>query len=712
MRRAGSFSVFSGKENVSSTTSTSDVSRRVVLSCSPTRGRLASGFVAVALAPDGADAPAAAEPVASLLVPSPKEGPRFFGVLGGAHVPAAAGAHVWLAGAHLLPRGGGGSWPGTNAGFGWGNGGDVTCAVDAFDVASREKTTFNEKTPTEKKNVFGAARFVSSALVACEVPDVFVARATTLSSQSLRSTQETDVRLRASVAEIGFASFENENENENENAERVVARARRAARLCRRRRATRFSPPTAARRCASRGAVSGASGTHRVTRAGSRVRSVRWRPWPCAREAGENALAGENAGVCASPARAPEKAAGRNRNKPFAVSSRNGGGFSFGVAYPNFGRARFEPEASDNAAEVVSMASARLWTPLASAVPRSGARRFASPGFASPRAPPRRLGTRRARLGRRAISSRREPRPTRVFVSFACASPRVARGGFCDAPGRSRGLRRDRRRARSLEGTPPTRHWPRVRVARVRGAPRRRRRAALGGGSRRDGGVRRRVGFPGRREPGDPGAAAGACFCAFFAEKKRERRNALRGGGGARLLDAHAVRDAPSLRASHRTPLGTRSGRRRDGSEEASKRVFVRRRVAASRRARRRHRTRRGFRARARPALGRGDHRARRPARRRGAPVVGAGGRRRRARRRLRRGRRRRSVVFRKRFGFRRRRRASSAPSPCAPTRRRTTTTSRRSSARHRRARAARRPSRSCASGTSRSTASVEVTFV
>ena len=109
------------------------------------------------------------------------------------------------------PRGGGGSWPGTNAGFGWGNGGDLTCAVDAFDVASHEKTTFNEKNAHGKKNVFGAARFVSSALVACEVPDVFVARDDTFFSEP-QDTQETDVRLRAAVAEIGFASFENENE--------------------------------------------------------------------------------------------------------------------------------------------------------------------------------------------------------------------------------------------------------------------------------------------------------------------------------------------------------------------------------------------------------------------------------------------------------------------------------------------------------------------
>ena len=108
----------------------------------------------------------------------------------------------------------------------------MTCAVDAFDVASREKTTFNEKNAHGKKNVFGAARFVSSALVACEVPDVldvFVARDDALEPQEPEEPQETDVRLRASVAEIGFASFENENENENENAERVVARATRGA---------------------------------------------------------------------------------------------------------------------------------------------------------------------------------------------------------------------------------------------------------------------------------------------------------------------------------------------------------------------------------------------------------------------------------------------------------------------------------------------------
>ena len=573
-RRAGSFSVFSGKENVSSTTSTSDVSRRVVLSCSPTRGRLASGFVAVALAPDGADAPAAAEPVASLLVPSPKEAPRFFGVLGGAHVPAAAGAHVWLAGAHLLPRGGGGSWPGTNAGFGWGNGGDVTCAVNAFDVASHEKTTFNEK------NVFGAARFVSSALVACEVPDVFVARDDTFFSEP-QDTQETDVRLRAAVAEIGFASFENENENENAR----VARARRAARLCRRRRATRFSPPTAARRCASRGAVSGASGTHRVTRAGSRVRSVRWRPWPCARKPPPSLV---RTPACARRRRArrrkPREETETNRSRFLPETE---GGFPSASRTPTSdarGSSRRRRTTPPRSSRWPPRASGRPWPPRC---PARGARRFASPGFA------RRRGRRRGASGRvmRVWDGARLPRDeNRDGRGFRFVRVRVARARarrLRDAPGRSRGLRRDRRRARRLEGTPPTRHWPRVRVARVRGAPRRRRRAALGGGSRRDGGVRRRVGFPGRREPGRPGRRRGRVLLRVLRrKKKRERRNALRGGGGARLLDAHAVRDAPSLRASHRTPLGTRSGRRRDGSEEASKRVFVRRRVAASRRAR------------------------------------------------------------------------------------------------------------------------------
>ena len=541
VRRAGSFSVFSGKENVSSTTSTSDVSRRVVLSCSPTRGRLASGFVAVALAPDGADAPAAAEPVASLLVPSPKEAPRFFGVLGGAHVPAAAGAHVWLAGAHLLPRGGGGSWPGTNAGFGWGNGGDLTCAVDAFDVASREKTTFNEKNAHGKKNVFGAARFVSSALVACEVPDVFVARDDTFFSEP-QETQETDVRLRASVAEIGFASFENENENETE---RVVARATRGATVSS---ATghAFLPADggAAVRVAWRG-VGSFGDTPRdpswVACAFGAVAPVAMR----AEAAGENALAGENAGVCASPARAPEKAAGRNRNKPFAVSSRGSRGFSFGVAYPNFGRARFEPEASDNAAEVVSMASARLWTPLASAVPRSGGAevrvagvRVAAGAAAAPRDASCAFGTARDFLATRTATDA-------GFVSFACASPRVARGGFVT-------LRVD---LAGFAVTDDVREASRARHPLVTGrgfallayaAPRA---VAVAPRSAADrGGTVAFVAgfdFPGDASLGDLGAAAGACFCAFFAES----------GNGETLFAVEAARVSSTLTRCEMPPL-------------------------------------------------------------------------------------------------------------------------------------------------------------
>ena len=415
------------------------------------------------------------------------------------------------------------------------------------------------------------------------------------------------------------------------------------------------------------------------------------------------ALAGENAGVCASPARAPEKAAGRNRNKPFAVSSRNGGGFSFGVAYPNFGRARFEPEASDNAAEVVSMASARLWTPLASAVPRSGGAevrvagvRVAAGAAAAPRDASCAFGTARDFLATRTATDA-------GLVSFACASPRVARGGFVTLRVDLAGFAvtddvRDASRARHPLVT--GRGFALLAYAAPRAVAVAQRSAADRGGT-----VAFVAGldFPGDASPGDPGAAAGACFCAFFAEKKS--------GNGETLFAVEAARVSSTLTRCEMPPLFAPLTERLseheadgDATERRSVETRFRRRVPRAAPARR-HRTRRGFR---RPrALPSGveitAHVAPRVAAARPSSVpaddggalvavsaaVGDEGR---------------SFLENGWVFFRRRRRASSAPSPCAPSRRRTTTTSRRSSARHRRARAARRPSRSCASGTSRST--------
>jgi len=544
MPAAGSFSVFSGNDN----DSTSDGSRRVVLSCSPTRGRLASGFVAVALALDGADAPAAGEPVAGLLVPSPA--PRFVGVLGGAHVPAAAGAHVWLAGAHLLPRGSGGSWPGTNAGFGWGNGGDVTCAGARVATGMKtfyEKTTFNEKNAGA---VFGAARFVSSALVACEVPDVFVGDP---DDALFSEPQEADVRLRAAVAENGFASFENENENENENA-RVVARATRGATVSS---ATGHAFLPADGGAAVRVAWRGVGSFGDTPRDPNWVACAFGAVAPVAMRAEAAAHAGENAGVCASPARAPEKAFSSDRNKPGGgfgsvreVSSR--GGSSFGVAYPNFGRALFEPEASDNAAEVVSMASAHLWTPLVSAVPRSGGAevrvagvRVAAGAAAAPRDASCAFGTAREFLATRTTVD------ISGFVSFACASPRVARGGFVT-------LRVD------LAGFTVTHSGARHSLVAGRGfallayaAPRA---VAVAPRSAADrGGTVAFVAgfdFPGSISLG---AAAGAFFCAFFAES----------GYGEALFAVEAARVSSTLTRCEMPPLFAPLGVRRGLADEA-----------------------------------------------------------------------------------------------------------------------------------------------
>ena len=234
------------------------------------------------------------------------------------------------------------------------------------------------------------------------------------------------------------------------------------------------------------------------------------------------------------------------------------------------------------------MASARLWTRGARAVPRDrgarGSRRRGS--RPPPRAPPR--WSRRvmyASLGRRAEHVARENRDGRGFFAFACATAGVARGGVTlRVDPRARDRRRlDASRARRALVTGVAG----ARAARTRRRPRRRARGARGSAADRGGTaacVPCRVGGPGDASLGDGGAAPRARAFARSSPKKAGTALALRGGGGARLLDAHAVRDATNARASHRTPR-TRSGRRRDGSEEASKRVFVRRASAAAPRA-------------------------------------------------------------------------------------------------------------------------------
>ena len=397
---------------------------RLALSCWPVGvASQTSGFVAVAVALRGAGDVSAA-PVASLLVPSSP--PRFLGVVGGAHVPAAVGAHVWLAGAHLLPHGGGGTWPGTGSGFGWGDGGDATC------VAAREETReTGEKKTVSRKTSSARARFVSSALVACEVPDVFEELE---ELEELLFGGEADVRLRAAVGEGGDGtgssestdSFyrERERDDDDDNAF-VVARALRGV------------------------SVSSAEGADVLPAEGGALVRVAWRGvgslgdaprdpnWfacafgsiaPVAFRAELGPGPGtENAGVCASPATRARRASRAGE----AFRS-----FDFGVAYPGFGRARFEAE-SPGVSVVATATTARAWTPLASAVPRTGGTRVRVAGiplFSSAdassygRTVSCAFGS--ARAAATTTTTRAGSGSGSVPVYFSCASPRVARGAF------------------------------------------------------------------------------------------------------------------------------------------------------------------------------------------------------------------------------------------------------------------------------------------
>jgi hypothetical protein len=388
---------------------------------------------------------------------------------------------------------------------------------------------------------------------------VFVSRDDALFSEP----QEADVRLRAAVAENEkLASFENENEDVlNGN---VVARATRGATVSS---ATGHAFLPADGGAAVRVAWRGVGSFGDTPRDPNWVACAFGAVAPVAMRAEAAAHAGENAGVCASPARAPEKAA--DGNKPgggfgsFAVSSR--GKSSFGVAYPNFGRARFEPEASDDAAEVVSMASAHLWTPLVSAVPRSGGAevrvagvRVAAGAAAAPRDASCAFGTAREFLASRTTVDA-------GFVSFACASPRVARGGFVT-------LRVD---LAGFTVTDDVRDASRARHSLVAGrgfallayAAPRATAVAPRSVADRGGTVAFVAGFdfPGDASPGDLGAAAGAFFCAFFAES----------GYGEALFPVEAARVSSTLTRCEMpplfAPLGVRLADEADGDKtEAS----------------------------------------------------------------------------------------------------------------------------------------------
>ena len=424
-------SLFSEKTTRSSTGLPRE-SRRESLSCWPIGvASQTSGFVAVAVALRGAGDVSAA-PVASLLVPSSP--PRFLGVVGGAYVPAAVGAHVWLAGAHLLPHGGGGTWPGTGSGFGWGDGGDATC------VAARRETreTGEKKTALVSRRTSSArARFVSSALVACEVPDVFEELE---ELEELFFGGEADVRLRAAVGEGGAESSRSEESNDSFYRERdkdeadafVVARALRGV------------------------SVSSAEGLEFLPAEGGALVRVAWRGvgslgdaprdpnWfacafgsiaPVAFRAGPGPGPGpgtENAGVCASPATRARRA------EPQLAGESKFRNFDFGVAYPGFGRARFDAQTPTVSVVATATTADGAWTPLVSAVPRVGGTFVRVAGY-SPRSflsadaevsNGRTVACAFDGIARAAATTTTTTRAGSVPGLISCASPFVARGAF------------------------------------------------------------------------------------------------------------------------------------------------------------------------------------------------------------------------------------------------------------------------------------------
>ena len=222
VRRAGSFSVFSGKENAR---------RRPRAmyhdewSCRVRRreGDSRPGFVAVALAPDGADAPAAAEPVASCWFPRRKRRRASSGSSAartsprpGRARPARGRAPAPARRRRVVAR--------DERRVRLGERRRLDVRGRRVDVASHENDLQRKKTPTEK-NVFGAARFVSSALVACEVPDVFVARDDAFSQSLRRLKRRTCGCARRSPRSASRVS----KTKTKTKPERVVARATRGA---------------------------------------------------------------------------------------------------------------------------------------------------------------------------------------------------------------------------------------------------------------------------------------------------------------------------------------------------------------------------------------------------------------------------------------------------------------------------------------------------
>ena len=287
-------------------------------------------------------------------------------------------------------------------------------------TSRRTKTTFNEKNASAPRGS-SPRRWSRARSQTCS------SRATTLSSQSLRTLR----RRTCGCARRSPRSASRVSKTKTKTKTRAAG-ARRAARLCRRRRATR-SP----RRRRRGGGVACAVRELRDTpRDPSWVACAFGAVAPVAMRAEAAALAGENAGVCASPARAPRKPREEtetNRSRFLPETE----GFSFASRTPTSTR-RFEPEASDNAAEVVSMASARLWTPLARGAPLGGAEvrvagvRAAAGAAAAPRDASCAFGT-----ARDFPDENRDGRGFR-FVRVRVAARRARR--LRDAPGRSRGF--------------------------------------------------------------------------------------------------------------------------------------------------------------------------------------------------------------------------------------------------------------------------------
>jgi hypothetical protein len=309
-------------------------------------------------------APSDVRPVGQILIVLNRDAPVLLAVAGGGNGIAAEGAVVTVRGANMLPRGGGGSFSSQiGSGFGYGNEGNVGCFVSGGDFISAESAF-----PSESKRKV-ATRFVSSALVQCEVAGAF------LGANALETEEGAiEVVLSVGVNDRGFDA----------GAGAGAAGASGGAGRLRVVRGARLASASNLRLLPSVG--------------GSDVR-VTWEgisSWNRPLEANGLACAfgaiapvsmrlgfsGSNSGSCSSPALAPtpKPEAGENFNGGIADGFVRGGSFS--LPFPNAGPSAVFQDARLGAYFVLETDSKlRGWVVLPSSASGSGGSAVAVAGF-------------------------------------------------------------------------------------------------------------------------------------------------------------------------------------------------------------------------------------------------------------------------------------------------------------------------------------------